>query len=173
MKWEGTTVARMAGKYYLGKHNVDRSSDAAFEKVSNFETKEKRSAQRKSWQIGLSRARCYFLRWSRRTRGARTIRTKQILVNMQMTADNPDLWRPRWITRRIKFVFSSAMLVSWLDSGSRFVRSSARLRSAVFSFSRSNPCLAITKKENARTTMLRQRRRKPAGTEERTKKGEV
>lgn len=27
--------------------------------------------------------------------GPRTIRTKQILVNMQMTGDNPDLWRPR------------------------------------------------------------------------------
>lgn len=54
-----------------------------------------RSTQRKPRQIGLSRVRCYLLRWSRRTRGAGTIRTKQILVNMQMTADNPDLWRPR------------------------------------------------------------------------------
>lgn len=163
----------MAGKYLLGKQNVGRSTDAAFKKVLNFERREMRSTQRKPRQIGLSRVRCYLLRWSRRTRGAGTIRTKQILVNMQMTADNPDLWRPRWITRRIKFVFSSAMLVSWLDSGSRFVCSSARLRSVVFSFSRSNPSLAIAKKENARTTVLRQRRRKPGGTVERTRREEA
>lgn len=84
---------RMAGKYLLGKENVGRCTDAAFKKVLNFERRE--STQRKSRQIGLSRVRCYLLRWSRRTRGAGTIRTKQILVNMQMTADNPDLWRPR------------------------------------------------------------------------------
>lgn len=83
---------------------------------------------KKVGKLGTYVPRC-FLRWNKRARGARTIRTKQILVNMQMTGDNPDLWRPRWITRRIKFVFSSARLVSWLGPLSASPRfGSARLR---------------------------------------------